>query len=167
VQQRLISYFVEHEIAAERLIFLNTRPHWRVYQEIDIQLDPFPAGSSTTASEGLYMERLLVTLRSRPPMGRMVDSQLSAMDLALLCSAETPEEYINKAVELATNVTRLVDLSKGLRDRMKASRLMDYEAYGRDAAVLYRSMWREWCKKTETQTDILQVDSVDTVRHLS
>ena len=145
VQQRLASYFAEHGIDAGRLMFCNTRPHWQVYREIDIQLDPFPAGSATTATEGLYMERLVVTLLSRPPMGRISDTQLAAMGLSALCSAATEDEYVDKAVALAGDIPRLAVLSAGLRERMKASSLMDYAAYGRDAARLYREMWMRYC----------------------
>lgn len=145
VQERMIAAFAEHGIGRERLQFLNTRPHWHVYQEIDIQLDPFPAGSATTASEGLYMERLVITLQSRPPMGLMPDGQVKALGLDVVCSASTEDEYVEKAVALASDIPRLAELSDGLRARMRASWLMDYSAYGREAARLYRQMWQQWC----------------------
>lgn len=147
VQQRLIGYFAEHGITVDRLQFRNTRPHWQVYKEIDLQLDPFPAGSGTTASEGLYMERLVITLKSRPPMGLIPHSQLTAMGLDQLCTAETEDEYVEKAVALVADIPRLAALSAGLRERMKDSWLMDYVAYGREAAVMYRQIWRDWCAK--------------------
>lgn len=147
VQQRLIGYFAEHGIGPERLQFKNTRPHWQVYQKIDLQLDPFPAGSGTTASEGLYMERLVVTLKSRPPMGLIAHGQLEAMGLDRLCTADTEDEYIDKAVALVNDFQRLADLSAGLRERVKNSWLMDYAGYGREVAGMYRQMWRDWCAK--------------------
>lgn len=145
VQQRLIGYFAEHGISPERLQFKNTRPHWQVYQEIDLQLDPFPAGSGTTASEGLYMERLVVTLKSRPPMGLIAHGQLEAMGLDPLCTADTEDEYVEKAVALVDDCQRLAELSAGLRERVKNSWLMDYAGYGREVAGMYRQMWRDWC----------------------
>lgn len=147
VQQRLISYFAEYGIEANRLQFFNTRPHWQVYQEIDIQLDPFPAGSATTATEGLYMERLVVTLLSRPPMGRIPHAQLAALELSELCSAATEDEYIEKAVALTIDFQRLDKCSSGLRERMKNSWLMDYRGYGKEVALMYRQIWQDWCKK--------------------
>lgn len=147
VQQRLLGYFAEHGITEDRLQFRNTRPHWQVYQEIDLQLDPFPAGSGTTASEGLYMERLVVTLKSRPPMGLIAHGQLEAMGLDELCTADTEDEYVEKATALVNDFHRLAELSTGLRESMKNSWLMDYAGYGREVAVLYRQMWRDWCAK--------------------
>jgi len=147
VQQRLIGYFAEHCITEDRLQFKNTRPHWQVYQEIDLQLDPFPAGSGTTASEGLYMERLVVTLKSRPPMGLIAHGQIEAMGLDKLCTADTEDDYVAKAVALVDDFHRLAELSTGLREKVKNSWLMDYVGYGREVAVIYRQMWRDWCAK--------------------
>ena len=147
VQQRLLRYFDEHGIGPERLEFRNTRPHWQAYRDIDLQLDPFPAGSGTTATEGLYMERLVITLRARPPMGRVAHGQLAALGLDAACSAADEEEYVAKAVALIQDPARLAALSQGLRQRFERSWLMDYQAYGRAAAQLYRQMWRAWCRQ--------------------
>jgi len=149
VQQRLINYFAEYGIGPERLQFKNTRPHWRVYQEVDIQLDPFPAGSGTTSSEGLYMERLVVSLKSRPPMGRSTHAQIAALDLSDLCAADDEVDYVNKCVALAADPERLAQVSSGLRARMQASWLMDYGRYGVETAKLYRQMWQNWCLEQE------------------
>jgi len=147
IQQRLIGYFAEHGIGPERLVFRNTRPHWQAYRDIDLQLDPFPAGSGTTGTEGLFMERLVVTLHSRPPMGRAVSGALAALGLEDDCVALTPEEYVDKAVALAQNPARLIERSAGLRATMQGSWLMDYGAYGRETAKLYRRMWCDWCAR--------------------
>lgn len=145
VQERLIGYFAEHGIGAERLQFKNTRPHWQVYQEIDVQLDPFPAGSGTTATEGLFMERLVVTLKARPPMGLIAHGQLQAMGLDMLCTADNESDYVEKTLALVSDFQRLAKLSKGLRDRVQKSWLMDYHGYSKEVANLYRQMWISWC----------------------
>lgn len=145
IQARFVAAFECLGITAERLLFHNTRPHWRAYQEIDIQLDPFPAGSGTTATEGLYMERLVITLRSRPPMGRGSAGQLDALGLADMCVADSADEYVAKAVRLATDIPLLRHLSEGLRKRFEESPLMDYAGYGVDIARTYRKMWQDRC----------------------
>jgi predicted O-linked N-acetylglucosamine transferase (SPINDLY family) len=147
IQQRIKASFLEYGIHEEQLIFNNTRPHWQVYQEIDIQLDPFPAGSGTTITEGLWMERVAIALRSRPPMGRIAVAQLSALNLEAFCCADDEMDYIEKAVALANNHELLRDISSNLRERMQQSRLMDYSSYAKDVAFLYRQMWTDYCKK--------------------
>lgn len=146
IQARLRDEFAGQGVGPERLRFCNTRPHWQALREIDVLLDAFPAGSGTVVSESLWMERLAVTLRSRPAMGRIGAAQLAALGLAEECVAGDEEEYVRKAVALAGNRRRLAELSHGLRERMRRSRLMDYEGYGKDVAALYRGMWRDWCR---------------------
>ncbi len=147
IQHRIKSIFEEYGIGEEQLIFKNTRPHWQVYQEIDIQLDPFPAGSGTTITEGIWMERVAIALRSRPPMGRIAIAQLTALGLKEFCCADDEQDYIQKAVFLAKNVPLLKEISSNLRTKMKQSRLMDYEAYSKDVAALYRQIWKDFCQK--------------------
>ena len=146
LQNRIAKLFIELGISKDQLIFQNTRPHWKAYHAMDIQLDPFPAGSGTTITEGLWMERVAIALASRPPMGRIAVSQLTALGLDEDCCAKTEASYVEKAVSLATNTERLLDISTELRLKMQNSRLMDYKAYGRDVASCYREIWIEHCK---------------------
>jgi predicted O-linked N-acetylglucosamine transferase (SPINDLY family) len=147
LQTRIKQNFYELGIDQGQLLFQNTRPHWLAYQGMDIQLDPFPAGSGTTITEGLWMERVAVALKSRPPMGRIAIAQLTALGLAEACCAENEQDYVEKAVALATDTHKLAQLSTGLRARMQASRLMDYKAYAVDVATCYRAMWIAHCEK--------------------
>ncbi len=150
IQKRIKNYFAEQGISESRLDFRNTRPHWIAYQKIDIQLDAFPAGSGTTATEGLFMERPVIALKSRPPMGRFAHAQLSALGIDEICGADSQEEYIEKAVALASDPVRLATICNGMRDRMQKSWLMDYVGYGKLTATMYRSMWRAYCEQQTT-----------------
>jgi len=59
--------------------------------------------------------------------------------------AASPEDYVARAVELARDPARIARARKGLRERMRASPLMDEARFARDMEALYRQMWREWC----------------------
>lgn len=155
IQSRFIEQFAEHGIGADRLEFNNTRPYWAAFQQIDIQLDPFPAGSGTTATEGLYMERLVVTLRDRPAMGRMAHAQLVALKLDDICSAADEQEYVQKAVALASDPLRLAKLSSGLRQRFENSPITDYKGYANALAATYRRWWKTWCEQ-QAQSELTQ-----------
>ncbi len=155
IQSRFIEQFAEHGIGADRLEFNNTRPYWAAFQQIDIQLDPFPAGSGTTATEGLYMERLVVTLRDRPAMGRMAHAQLVALKLDDICSAADEQEYVQKAVALASDPLRLAELSSGLRQRFENSPITDYKGYANALATTYRRWWKTWCEQ-QAQSELSQ-----------
>lgn len=145
IQDRFIRRFAEFDIGADRLEFAYTRPYWAGFHGIDLQLDPFPAGSGTTATEGLYMERLPITVCDRPAMGRGTHAQLTALNLAETCSAASEQDYIAKAVALALNTEQLELLSTGLRERFLKSPLTDYSGYAKALAKTYRQWWHQWC----------------------
>lgn len=147
IQERIKKIFWELGISEEQLIFKNTRPHWQVYREIDVVLDTFPAGSATTMIEGLWMERVAISLKSRPPMGSISYAQLVALNLQEVCCAENEAEYIEKAVTLANNLELLREVSRNLRSKIQESRLMDYSAYSKDVAEFYRQIWIDYCQQ--------------------
>jgi protein O-GlcNAc transferase len=138
IQARFIEMFSGEGIDSSRVEFRHTRPYWRAFQEIDIQLDPFPAGSGSTATEGLYMGRPVITKIDRPAMGRATHAQLVALELDEICSARTDDEYVVKAINLASNSALLQDLSRNLRSRFLASPIVYYEGYAKELASTYR-----------------------------
>jgi len=56
--------------------------------------------------------------------------------------ASSPEDYVVRAVALAGKPALA---RQGLRERMRASPLMDEARFARDMEALYRQMWRTWC----------------------
>jgi predicted O-linked N-acetylglucosamine transferase (SPINDLY family) len=55
------------------------------------------------------------------------------------------EEYLAIVLDLAKNPQRLEQLRAGLRERMKASPLMDAKRFTADIEAAYRQMWKTWC----------------------
>jgi protein O-GlcNAc transferase len=55
--------------------------------------------------------------------------------------ARSPEEYVERAVAVAGDP----GARRGLRERMRASPLMDEAQFARDMEALYRQMWRKYC----------------------
>ncbi|MEM3365498.1 MAG: tetratricopeptide repeat protein [Candidatus Methanomethyliaceae archaeon] len=145
VQNRLRAFFTGRGISPDRIEFRNTRPHWKAYQEIDLYLDTFPAGSGTTVTESLWMGRPAVSLASRPIMGRIGGAQLIALGLDGDCLAWSEEEYVNKTVELCRERDRMREIATGLRERFRQSYLMDYKRYADYVASSIRVMWKIWC----------------------
>ena len=116
--------------------FQKIEDYLKVYNKIDVALDPFPYAGGTTTCDAVYMGVPVVTLAGKTSVGRGGVSILSNLGLQQLI-AETPERYI----EIATSVPRVSDL----RGRMVASRLMDAERFARDFESALRQMWRDWC----------------------
>jgi len=59
--------------------------------------------------------------------------------------AQTPQEYVDKAVELAGDLPRLAEIRAGLRQAMLESPLMDAPSFASDMEAGYRDVWRAWC----------------------
>lgn len=81
---------------------------------MDVHLDTFPYTSGTVASDALYGGCPLVTLSGNTMVSRMAGSILTHAGFPELV-AYTPEEFVNKAVELA--------VSKDKRDAIKQALL--------------------------------------------
>jgi hypothetical protein len=59
--------------------------------------------------------------------------------------ADSPQDYVRKAVDLALDPQRLRTIRSGLREQMKQSELMNPERFARAVEAVYRDAWRQWC----------------------
>ncbi len=142
-QAALAARFAAHGIGAERLAIGCHSPPWDVLRGMDIGLDCFPHNSGTTLFESLYMGVPFVTLAGRPSVGRLGSSILHGVGHPEWI-AGSEEEYIEKAVALATDPPALAALRAGLRQEMQASPLMNETAFARRVEIAYRDMFGQW-----------------------
>jgi predicted O-linked N-acetylglucosamine transferase (SPINDLY family) len=63
--------------------------------------------------------------------------------------AQSVDEYISKAVELACNHEELRRIRKDLRGRVRQSPIMDSLKFTKDLENAYRDMWRIWIGEHE------------------
>jgi predicted O-linked N-acetylglucosamine transferase (SPINDLY family) len=140
---------LEHQgIDPRRLKFADRVPlseYYRLYEQIDIGLDPFPYTGGTTTCDALWMGVPVVTLAGRTAVGRGGVSVLCNVGLSKLI-AQTPQQYVQIATDLAKDLPRLAELRRALRARMQASPLMDAPRFARNIEAAYRQMWRNWCQ---------------------
>jgi predicted O-linked N-acetylglucosamine transferase (SPINDLY family) len=85
-----------------------------------------------------------VTLAGDTMISRMSASQLTAIGLRELI-APSLDGFVERAVALAGDLSRLARLRATLRDRVARSPLCDGPAYARSVEDLWRSLWRSWC----------------------
>jgi predicted O-linked N-acetylglucosamine transferase (SPINDLY family) len=142
--------FDQAGIARARVEFADWRPRLEYllqYNQIDFCLDPLPCGGHTTSLDALWMGVPIVTLvGSATAFGRAGWSQLSNLGLHEL-AAETPEQYVSCAIQLASDLPRLQALRRTLRQRMQESPLMDGQRFARNVEQAYRQMWITWCRR--------------------
>jgi protein O-GlcNAc transferase len=151
-QKRIKGLFQEQGISDDRLELLamvpDTRGHLGVYDRIDIALDTFPYNGTTTTVEALWMGVPTVTFSGNRHAARVGASLLHMVGLEELIAA-SPEEYVERAVALAKDPAKMSDLRSGMRDRLRASRLLDADAFTKTLEDAYRQMWRTWCEKNQ------------------
>ncbi len=146
-RQRLIQRLEAQDIAARRVDFVGYRPraeYLRSYHDIDFALDTFPYNGHTTSLDGLWMGVPTVTRVGRTSVGRGGLSQLFHLDLLDL-AGETDAAFVNIAVELAKNISRLAHLRQHLRSRMERSPLMDGARFAKNIEEAYRQAWTAYC----------------------
>jgi protein O-GlcNAc transferase len=142
-----IERFVRHGIARERLRVLGSRPfreYLAMHGQVDLMLDTFPFTGGTTTCHALWMGVPVVSLVGDTATSRGGASLLQAVGLGELV-AQTPDQYIDIASGLARDAARLAALRAGMRERMRASPLMDAQRFTRNLESAYRGMWHSWC----------------------
>ena len=148
MRQRVADRFGAHDIDASRLEFGFHSPPWDVLRGIDIGLDCFPHNSGTTLFESLYMGVPFVTLADRPSVGRLGSSILHGLGHPeWITNAE--DDYVERAVELASDLPRLTRLRAGLRDEMEASPIRDEAGFARKVEAAFREMVALWAAGTK------------------
>lgn len=142
--EQLANRFAEFGIGRDRLIMGFNSPPWDVLREIDIALDCFPHNSGTTLFEHLYMGNPFVTLYNRASVGTLGGAILRGGGFGDWV-AQNKEEYIDIAVDLASDIDALAETRRTMRDKMQASPLMDERAFVDRVEGAYRQMWQKWC----------------------
>lgn len=127
----------------EQLLLLARTPdrgsHLGIYNQADIALDTFPYNGTTTTCEALWMGVPVVTLAGRHHAARVGKSLLTAVGLENLV-AQTPEEYLELACQLADDSLRRHRLRETLRTTMRSSALCDADRFARQMEAAYRTM---------------------------
>ena len=110
------------------------------YNEVDIALDTFPYVGGMTTFESLYM--------GVPVISRYGEHRGTRFGYSLLCNvglneltAPTDEEFVAKAIELASNKDVIVALRENLRKMVELSPLMDERQYTLDVEKLYKEIY--------------------------
>ena len=123
-----------------------------LYNKIDIALDPFPYNGGTTTMDALWMGVPVVALAGKYFGARLGVTTLNSVGLPELI-AENEAAYVELAIELATDLSKLRTVRHNLRQKMSGSRAMDYAAFARDMEAAYRGMWQAWCANHSAATD--------------
>ncbi len=139
----VVDAFARRGIPADRLeLRPRSEDYLPTYDEIDIALDPFPRTGGVTTADALWMGVPVVTLAGRRMIERQGASLLTAAGLESLI-AETVDDYIRIAIELARDEARRRALRDGMRARLRSSGLLSGADMARRLEEAYRGIWRQ------------------------
>jgi predicted O-linked N-acetylglucosamine transferase (SPINDLY family) len=141
--------FTRHGIDPARVEVAGRRPrpkYFELHNQIDICLDPFPFNGDNTLCDALWMGVPSVALAGDGFVSRRGVSHLAAAGLPELVG-QTPAEYVEVAVKLASDLPALARLRAGLRERVQHSPLGDSARYVKNLEDAYRQMWQQWCAR--------------------
>ncbi len=137
--------FAAEGIEPTRVEFLrwtgSRADHLRLYNRMDIALDPFPYNGTTTTCEALWMGVPVLTLRGDRHVSRVGASLLTRIELADWV-ADSEEAYVQQALWRTGDLLHLARLRAGLRERMRRSPLCNAPAFARDMEAAFRGMWQ-------------------------
>jgi predicted O-linked N-acetylglucosamine transferase (SPINDLY family) len=147
----MLKRFESHGITEERIELhgglIPRDDHVNFYSNVDIGLDPFPYNGTTTTCEALSMGVPVICLKGDTHRARVGVSLLSQVGLTEFV-ADTVDDYVRLAVELARDPQHLTALRAGLRDRIASSPLMDAHTTTKEIEKAYRAMWRTYCQQS-------------------
>ncbi|MBQ5845520.1 MAG: hypothetical protein IIW64_02620, partial [Selenomonadaceae bacterium] len=117
-----------------------SEPYLTEYYDMDIALDTFPYPGGGTTCDALYMGIPVITLGDGSHGGNFGVSLLRNIGLDFCC-AYSCEEYVEKAVLLASDTELLNALHLGLRNMMQSSPVMDKKMYMQELESGYQHIF--------------------------
>ena len=144
--KRIQDFFENKGIDSCRLI-LETHDSIKLdyinkYNKIDIALDSFPVGGNTTTNDLLFMGVPVIALYGKRMSQRSSADLLKVMGCDELI-ANTKEDYIEKAVTLASDFERINNYKNTLRSRYTNSPICDTKSFAKELSTAFSSMWQE------------------------
>jgi predicted O-linked N-acetylglucosamine transferase (SPINDLY family) len=118
---------------------LRRGEYLRLYDRIDICLDPLIYNGITTTCDALWMGVPVITRVGPTAAGRAGLSILSNVGLNELIAGDD-EEFVSIARELAENHAHRTRLRESLRDRFRHSPMMDADQFARNVEAAYLKM---------------------------
>jgi len=143
----ILRRFKKYNINKNNLIFQgkskSRKELLEVYNEIDISLDPFPFQGNTSTCESSWMGVPVVTLkgdRYLSHFGESINSNLNMYDWI----AKNQNDYVSIAMKFSSNIDKLSEIRKNLRNKTLQSPVCDAVRFTRHFDKILWDMWEEF-----------------------
>ena len=143
----LIEFFANEGIEPERLSFYprtGMESYLALHHQVDICLDTFPYGGSTTTCHAMWMGVPTLTLPGGTVSSRVGACNLSHLGLGEFI-ADDKIDFVEKGVLWANNLIVLSSLRSELRGRFEQSEMSQSVKIAASLEYSLRTMWRRWC----------------------
>ncbi|PXW22415.1 tetratricopeptide repeat protein [Paraburkholderia caballeronis] len=150
VRDMTVARFAAQGIGADRLLlegFSGRDLYLDAYNRVDVTLSPFPYPSGTTAAESLWMGVPVLCRKGDRFSSHIAESILHTAGLGDAWIANDQQDYIGKAVALASDASRLAVLRASLRAQTLASPLCDAPRFARNLESALHAMWDDYIAK--------------------
>jgi len=130
----------------QRLVFAKRAPlpdHLARQRAADLFIDTLPYNAHTTASDALWAELPVLTMRGESFAGRVGASLLMAAGLPDLVTSSW-EQYEHTAVALAGDATRLADIRRRLAGDRQSAPLFDVQLFTKHLEQAYRQIYERY-----------------------
>jgi predicted O-linked N-acetylglucosamine transferase (SPINDLY family) len=122
VRRFTLARFAAHGVETRRVLLLPPRRPLATflaqYDAVDVALDPLPFNGGTTTLQALWQGVPVLSLPGASMQQRMGASILGAAGLQAPCLAEDAAHYVALAQALAAPRGPLLELRRGLRERL-------------------------------------------------
>lgn len=146
LKDRVLKRFEDAGVESSRItlipMIVDTADHLACYNKVDINLDTYPYHGTTTTCEAMWQGVPTLTLAGKNHRSRVGVSILSNVGLTDWI-ANNEEEYVNLAIEKASNITELSKLRESLREKMRNSPLMDGKRFTKNLENIYENLVQE------------------------
>lgn len=142
-------WFEKVNISADRLILEgpdSRNDYFKTYNRIDFVLDTFPYPGGTTSVDALWMGVPVLTLKGDRFLSRLGVSIAYNAGLSNWVAQETVD-YVDKAVQFASDFEQLSQLRSSLRQHVLKTPLFDSSRFAKNFGDALWSMWRQKLKK--------------------
>ncbi|CAN2042389.1 protein O-GlcNAc transferase [Candidatus Magnetomoraceae bacterium gMMP-15] len=145
---RVLERFLQNGIEKDRIEIAAFTPfsdYLRLHNHVDIILDTFPWNGHTTSCHALWMGVPVITLAGNRHAARLGLSLLSSVGFTEWI-ARTEDEYVQKAVHLASDFEKLAKIRQNLRQIFISSVVCNGKKFTQALENIYRRMWKKFLK---------------------
>jgi len=141
----VLSKFALEGVWGDRLILTDWNrsraDHLKMYEEVDIALDPFPYAGGTTSFEAVGLGVPVLTMKGDrfvSHWGESINHNAGLDDWI----ASDADDYVRLAVRLASDTEGLVKIRTRLRERILGTPLFDIERFAKNFDEALWGMWQ-------------------------